>query len=72
MVGFPTFELPTLPPHRVLSPFNEVPEDMGGSDCQIMVDGLMQNCSLATANNTRNWGQAFESSILFDLRVVFP
>jgi hypothetical protein len=52
MVGFPTFELPNLPPHRVLSPFNEVPEELGGTGCQVPVDGIMEQCSFVTANNT--------------------
>jgi YD repeat-containing protein len=51
MVGHPTFQTPTLPPHRTPSPFNEVPEELGGG-CQVEVDGLLQNCDLVTANNT--------------------
>jgi hypothetical protein len=53
MVGFPEFEVPILPPHRLPSPYNEVPEDMGGGDCQIMVDGLMELCSSVTRDNVQ-------------------
>jgi hypothetical protein len=53
MVGFPAFEVPEMPSHRLPSPFYEVPEELGGNGCQIMVDGLWQKCSLVTRNNVQ-------------------
>jgi hypothetical protein len=53
MVGHPSFTAPSYPPHRIPSPFEEIPDELGGGGgCQVEVDGMSQDCDTVSADNT--------------------